>query len=362
MDADSFDPFIIVDAHQDIAYNAITYGRNFTHSARLKRELERDSPFLEDSGVATIGLPDALLGRVGIIFGTLFVRSCSVDLGIDPCYEQSPHAHMLALSQLQIYQQLAAANERIRLVSTQADLEAVLATWAEGVLFADHQVGIVLAMEGADPIQEPYQFGEWYMRGVRSVGLSWVARSRYAGGNGQPGPLTEAGRDLLDVMARFQTILDLSHASNEAALAALDRYCGPIIASHSNPRRFCDTERHLPDETIRRIAEHDGVIGAVINNKFLRTGWSKTDPKLSLDQYIAVIDYVCQLTGSARHVGIGSDMDGGFGYDSIPAELDTVSDLHYVGVRLEGRGYGQDDIRAILGGNFLRILRAALPV
>src|SRR5579859_3493556 len=207
MAADSFDPFIIVDAHQDIAYNAITYGRNFTHSARLKRQLERNSPFLEASGLATIGLPDALLGRVGIIFGTLFVRSCSVDLGIDPCYEYPPHAYMLALSQWQIYQQLAAANDRIRLISTQADLEGVLATWAEDVSFADHHIGIVLAMEGADPIQEPYQFDDWYARGVRSVGLSWVARSRYAGGNGQPGPLTKAGCDVLDVMARVRTIL-----------------------------------------------------------------------------------------------------------------------------------------------------------
>ncbi|HVO43391.1 MAG TPA: membrane dipeptidase, partial [Aggregatilineales bacterium] len=357
------DPFLIVDAHEDIALNALTYRRDFTRAARLTRQLEQGSPLLAESGIATTGLPDALLGRVGIIFGTLYVRPCSMPFGSDPCYETAATAYELALAQLDVYHRLADTTDRIQLIRIQSELESVLETWREGVPFRDHKLGIVVAMEGADPILEPRQFEEWYERGVRSVGLAWMAQTRYAGGNREPGPLTHLGRELLEVMASHRTILDLSHLAGEAATEALDRYEGPIIASHSNPRRFCDTDRHLSDTTIRRIAEHDGVIGSVPYNAFLQDGWSKADPKARtpFDRYIAVIDHICQVTGSARHAGIGSDLDGGFGAEATPADLDTVTDLYRVGTALEARGYSPDDVRAILGGNFLRILRATLP-
>ncbi len=133
---------------------------------------------------------------------------------------------------------------------TQAELDAVIETWQPGKEIADHRQGIVLLMENADPISEPKQFEEWYERGLRIVGPAWQA-SRYCGGTGQPGPLTDLGRDLLEVMAGFNAILDLSHMAEESFLEAVDRYEGIVIASHSNPRRFRDSDRHLSDEMIR---------------------------------------------------------------------------------------------------------------
>src|SRR5262249_33982308 len=245
---------------------------------------------------------------------------------------------------------------------TQKDLEAVLATWGEGYDLHTHKVGLVLSMEGADPIGEPKAFEEWYERGVRAVGLAW-SETRYSGGTNRPGPLPSLGRELLEVMQSYNAILDLSHIAEQAFFEAIDSYGGHIVASHSNPRRFRDSDRHLADTMIRRLAERDGVMGVVPFNVFLQTGWVKTDPKqnMPLDRVIGVIDHICQVTGSARHVGIGSDFDGGFGWENIPAEMDTVADLAMIGERLGKKGYTPEDVQAVMSGNFLRVLRAALP-
>jgi membrane dipeptidase len=257
------------------------------------------------------------------------------------------------------YERLNDESEKIRLVRTLADLDAVLSTWDDGKDMGDHQQGLVILMENADPIIEPKQFEEWYERGVRIVGPAWQA-TRYCGGTGQPGPLTDLGRDLLNIMADFNAILDLSHMAEESYREAVDRYEGVIIASHSNPRRFRNSDRHLSDDMIRRLAERDGVMGIVLFNAFLSNTWKKGE-KLPLSVVIAAIDHVCQLTGSAAHVGLGSDFDGGFGLESIPDGLDTVGDLWTIGKHLRERGYKETDIAAILGGNMTRKLRQTLP-
>ncbi len=357
------DPAIIVDAHEDIAYNTVNYGRDYLQSVYRKRQREAESP--TPQGTATIGLPEAILGRVGIIFGTLFVSPAWRTMFDEQSYETPMQAYKQAMEQIDIYQRLAESEEsqgRLQLIRTQNELSSVLESWAEGTGLQDHKVGIVILMEGADPILEPKQFEEWYARGVRIVGPAW-SETRYSGGTGKPGPLTALGRELLEVMASFNAVLDVSHMAEEAFYEAVEQYEGFVIASHSNPRRFCNTDRQLSDDMIRRLAERDAVIGAVPYNLFLQNGWTRTDPKsrTSLETFVAVIDHVCQVTGSSRHAGIGTDFDGGFGAEHIPAELDTISDLLSIGPRLAVYGYSPEDIQAILGGNFLRILHAALP-
>lgn len=360
------DPDIIVDAHEDIAYNAILFKRDFTRNAYLTRKIEAGQPLPPSPrGTITSGLPNALLGRVGIMFGTLFVSPTHASSGYEPSYETPAQAYKQALDQLDVYFRLAESDrsgDKVVLVTDQKALESVLKTWEEGTEFADHKLGIVLAMESADSIPEPKAFEEWYERGVRSVGPAWHG-TRYSGGTGDPGPLTKLGRELLEVMESFNAILDLSHMAEEAYLEAVERYGGPIIASHSNPRKFCNTDRHLSDTMIRQLAERDGVMGIVLYNAFLRDDWSEADPKSKtpLEIVAAAIDHVCQVTGSARHVGIGSDFDGSFGLKDIPAELDTITDLQMIGPRLTAWGYTPEDVKGILSGNFLRILRTALP-
>lgn len=357
---------IVVDAHQDIAYNLLCHGRDYRRSALQTRQFEAQLEPDPERGTATLGLPDALLGRVALVFATLFVAPPKGSEGKSwsKVVAKTPQqAYQLAINQLDYYNRLADETDKIHLVKTAADLDAVLATWGEGKELADHRQGLVLLMEGAEPILEPQQFEEWYERGVRIVGPAW-AGTRYAGGTGQPGPLTKLGHELLDIMADLNVILDLSHLAEEACLQALDRYQGTIIASHSNPRRFRESDRHLTDTMIRQLAERDGVIGIVLYNAFLSNDWRKGDRKsdVPLEVVIDAMDYVCQLTGNSAHVAIGSDFDGGFGRESIPDGLDTVTDLLSIGAALRSRGYAEADIEAILSGNMLRKLRQALPV
>jgi len=358
---------IIVDGHQDIAWNYFNNGRDFLHSAWRKRRREVIDPtFVSRYGRCMSGLPEAILGRVAVICGAIFVSPASAKMYPDEkiLYETPEEAYQLGMRQLEYYERLASDSERIRLVLTQRDLDDVLATWEEGKGLEDHRLGIVLLMEGADPILTPEQVEEWYDRGLRIIGPAWT-QTRYSGGTRALGPLTDLGRELLDVMAGLKMVLDLSHMAPEAAREALDRYDGPLFASHANPLRFRPDrpDRNLSDDIIRGIAEHDGVVGILPYNLFLVDGWRLGDRRdaANMDTVTAAIDHVCQVTGSARHVGIGSDFDGGFGSESVPVGIETVADLLEIGTALEARGYEPDDVAAILGGNMLRVLRAGLP-
>jgi len=354
---------IIVDAHEDIAFNALAFGRDYANPAYETRRLEAH---LEDRarGLATFGLPDALLGRVAVTFPTLFVEPMHSTLGSAKMrYKDARGAYQLALNQMDYYQRFADESPRVRMIKTQRDLDMVLQTWEDDRDIQDHQQGWVILMENADPILEPRQFEEWYERGVRIVGPAW-AGTRYSGGTGEPGPLTDLGRELLEVMASFNAVLDLSHMAEAAYFEALERFQGEsVIASHSNPRRFRDTDRHLSDRMIEGLAERDGVMGIVLYNRFLSEDWSPGGRKavVPFSRILDAIDYVCQITGSAAHVGIGSDFDGGFGAESIPEGIDTVTDLWQIGSGLRERGYSETDIAAILGGNMLRKVRQGLP-
>ncbi|NDJ59967.1 MAG: peptidase M19 [Chloroflexi bacterium] len=355
---------IIVDAHQDIAYNALCFGRDYRRSALATRRLEAGTATPENAGQATVGFPEALLGRVAVTCATLFVAPHSNRPAPWDAlrYTDAREAYRLASQQLDYYERLFDEFDRIRPIRTQADLDAVLATWAEGTEISEHVQGFVILMENADPILEPKQFEEWYDRGVRIVGPAWRG-TRYSGGTGEPGPLTDLGRELLAVMQDQNAILDLSHMAEEAYFEALDRYEGVVIASHSNPRHFSASDRHLSDAMIRRLAERDGVMGINCWNPFLNGDWRKGDRKSAVpfSTIIDALDYVCQLTGSAAHVAIGTDLDGGFGAESVPEGINTITDLWKIGDALRDRGFSEADISAMLADNLLRKLRAALP-
>jgi membrane dipeptidase len=354
----------VLDAHQDIAYNTLCYGRDYRLSAYRTRELETNTLVPQENGNATIGLPEALSGRVAVTIATIFTapyNKMTAQYPAKAIYKTTEEAYKIGIAQWDIYQRLVESDQRLRLILNQQDLDAVLATWADDAPEEGRLLGLALSIENADPITEPRQFEEWHQRGVRLVGPAWQA-SRYCGGTHMPGGLTKIGYELLEVMARFKAVLDVSHMAEESFYQAIDRYEGTIIASHSNPRKFCDTDRHLSDDMIRKLAERDGVMGINFANFFLKRGWTKDDGKhsITMDWLLDVIDYVCQVTGSARHVGIGTDFDGGFGVESVPAPFDTLADLWKIKDALAERGYSDADINAVLNGNMLRKLREGL--
>lgn len=369
----------IIDAHLDIAYNALGYGRDYRRGARETRRLEAGSAQEKENGKAIVGLPDMIRGRVGIGFGTIFVGPRGKDTspftdGLS--YTTVKEAHAAGVKQLDWYHRWEEQVDHVRLIKSPKDLAGHLAAWGlqagkDGALSAApkgrspgdlHPFGFMLLMESADPVTEPKELEWWHDRGVRAIGPAWSG-TRYCGGTRAPGPLTNLGRELLEMVAELNMILDLSHMAEQSSREALDRFEGKLImASHSNPQAITPTDRHLPDDVIKSIAARGGVIGTVLFNRFLQHTWTKADPKhlITLDAIVRCIDYVCQLTGSADHAGLGSDFDGGLGAESIPRELDTSRDLGKIGAELLRRGYRQADVDKINHGNWLRLMQGAL--
>jgi membrane dipeptidase len=344
---------MIIDGHEDIAFNAML-GRDFLRSADQTRALETQSN--PEMGLATLGLPDLLQANVRIVFSTIWVGPCEEGKkATEPCYNTPEEAHAIAKQQLEYYRKLT-HTAPVTLVGTRIELDRVLVD-------EEPRLGLVLLMEGADPIVTPKQVHDWFKDGLRIFGLSWGA-TRYAGGTDKPGPMTPAGRELLGEMERPGFILDLSHTAEASFFEALDVYHGPVIASHSNCRTYVPTDRHLSDEMIHALVNHDGVIGVVLYNAFLQAGWKeagKVKSRVSLTDVVRHVRHICDLAGDTLHVAIGSDFDGGFGAESIPAELDHVKDLHKLENAFLAAKFSDDDVENILNENWLRVLRRALP-
>ncbi len=350
----------IVDGHLDIAYNVFNNGRN---PQLPLSEIRAADPKRPSGGIATVSIPELQKGSVGLVFGTLFVAPAHLNMPIlsdKISYSNVQEAHQLAMTQLDYYHRLADEMSGVRLVGDTASLRDVIASHQNDE--TESLVGIVPLMEGADPIREPEEAEYWYERGLRIIGLAWDD-THYADGAWRDSSrgLTKEGHHLLEVMADYGFILDLTHMSEKASMAALDRFEGTVVATHSNARAIVDSERQLSDVQIRGIGERGGVIGVVLANGFLRRHHQRGDRKalVTLDHVVAHIDHMCQVLGTAVHVAIGSDFDGGFGSADIPAEMDSVADLHKIADALKAKGYSPDDIRKIMGENWLNLLYKA---
>jgi membrane dipeptidase len=358
---------IVVDAHADLAWNALNFGRDYTLSAEETRSRERGTDIPNVNGHSLLGWPNWLEGKVAVLFVTLFatpLRWKETDWP-ERCYSDAEEAHRLYQSNLDYYHRLVEDHpDKFTLIRSSYDLEATLAGWQQG---GDaRRIGMVLLMEGADAVREPEELEAWFEAGVRIVGPAW-AGTRYAGGTGDPGPLTSEGRALLEVMDELGMILDLSHMTEEGVLEALERYEGRLIVSHSSPLARVPhrekPERHMTDRMIVGVAEREGVIGTVLACHFIKDSWTPSQGReaVGLDDIVAAIDHICQLTGDAAIAALGSDFDGGFGLNKVPTGIDTVTDLRKIGDQLEERGYDEKEIQGILGENWLRVLRESLP-
>lgn len=345
---------IIVDAHEDIAWNKIALDRDFLESVAAKRQREGATP-AHGEGSAVVGFPELLAGNVRVVFGTIYVAPEGPDrTAKGKTYSSPQEAYEQGMEQIAYYATLA-MDPRVSIITTRRDLDRVLASNEEP------HVGVVILMEGADPIVTPAQVPEWYQAGVRIVGTSW-SQTRYAGGTRAPGGLTPAGRELLPEMERAGLILDTSHMAEQSFFEALEIFHGAVIASHSNCRAFVDTDRQLSDEMIRSLVQRGGVIGSVLYNRFIKADWDNSALKdaVSLTDVMEHMLHICDIAGDANHIGIGTDFDGGFGRESSPREIDTIADLQKLGDVLAAR-FSDEEIAGILGGNWIRILRRALP-
>ena len=357
---DMYQP-VIVDGHLDLGWNMVNYGRDYRLSAAQIRQAENNGDSYPIQGQATLGLPDLLSGRVALVIGMIYVMPAHLASNAAQIarYSTPEEASAWGWKMLEAIEQLAASSAQFALVRNQTEMNAVLKTWEPGLPQDERQVGIIIGMEGADPILTPDELAAWYERGLRSIGPAW-GRTRYAGSNSEDGPLTELGGQLLDGMQQSGMLLDTAHASETAFWQMLERWDAPVVYSHGNSRHFLPTERGLSDAQIQAIADRSGVVGIGLYNGFFQQN-TAAPGRVALDDVVNAIDYVCQFLGNCEHVAMGSDLDGGFGAEDIPVGFDTVADLSRIPTALLGRGYSQADIDNITHGNWLRVLSQVLP-
>ena len=360
---------LIVDAHLDLAWNALAWRRDITAPAAQTNQREAVLTDDDARGHATTALPDMRCGGVALCLGTLLARSIREPgqtfstgaLSID--FPSRDTAYAFAQGQLAYYRALANRGE-VALIRDCAELDAHWNGWQAAGAAGKQPVGLILAMEGADPILAPEQAADWFDQGLRCASLVHYGRSAYAVGTGDDGPLTEPGRLLLGEFERLGIILDVTHLSDTSFFEAMELFHGPVLASHQNCRALVPGGRQFSDEQLRLVMQRGGVVGAALDAWMLHPGWRTGQTPRHLVGLEAVadhIDHVCQLAGNHLHAAIGSDLDGGFGTEQSPDGLDTIADLQKLDGILASRGYSDDAIDAIFHGNLIRFLGQHLP-
>lgn len=352
---------LIVDAHLDLAMNALQWNRNLLHSVHVIRTQEVVTAG-KGRAQGTVALPEMRHGRIALSFVTALARSTGRPVPhID--FLSSAQAYSMAQAHFAYYRALEMQGEA-RIIIDSTGLDQHMADW-EGweergaPPGQEPPLGFVFSMEGADPILDPEQLEAWHAIGLRLLGPTHYGPGRYAGGTGTEEGLTDLGRPLLDEMARLGVGLDLTHLSDQAFWQALEYYDGPVLASHNNTRSLVPHQRQFDDEQLRAIFARDGVIGAAFDTWMLQPGWivgQSTNEQVTIATVVDHIDHICQLAGNSRHAAIGTDLDGGFGREQSPRDLDTIADLQTLPGLLRQRGYTEADIASIMHGNWLRFL------
>lgn len=341
---------IIVDAHQKIALQALHQDADY---------LRHPLTLLPPPGA---GLPDALLGRVAIVFASIMTASRPVTKPnrFFMFYDRPHEAEQAALKQWDYYQRLADSSSQVWLLRDAAELQHVLETWREGTPLNVRRQGLVLALNGADPIREPRHFDAWYERGVRCVGLAYSS-TQYSGNcKAHEEGLTRQGYALLDVLADYKVIVDLARISQKGYYQVLDHYDGPLLVSHARLEDRIEHVDALNARAVRRLAERGGVV-ALLVYPFAEGLVMDDSCRLPLRAMAQLFDTVCQWTGSSAHVAIGSNLASGFPVSYLlPAEIDTIGDLWKLRAALEDFGFSAADVTAILAGNLIRLLQQVL--
>ncbi len=229
-------------------------------------------------------------------------------------------------------------------------------------------VGILI--ENADPIRSPDELEWWRERGVVAIGMAWIHQSRYAGGNATSHGLSDLGRDLVRRMDALRIVHDASHLSDRAFSELIECARGPVMASHSNCRALLadpSEQRHLSDAQIRAIVERPapanqvpgGIIGLNLFSRFLDTT-AHDSGRASIESCVRHVEHVCEISGDLLHVGLGSDMDGGFPSSRLPAAIDRPEHLPRLLDALINRGWTDADLRSFAFGNWTRFFNQAL--
>jgi membrane dipeptidase len=373
---------LLFDGHLDLAWNALSLNRDLTEPIEQIRQRERGLADVQSRGNAMVSLPAMRDGRVGFCLPTILARArreVMATLRGDMDYGTQELADCTGWAQRRYYE-LLERQGHLRIIGDAAVLSELYALWQDTLARGSGlPIGCILSMEGADPILSPDDLCEWWDAGLRVLSLVHYGNGPYAAGTACTGPVTKRGRELLGVMRELGVILDVTHLSDEAFEDAMDFFDGPVIATHSNCRAIAPDQRQLSDQQIRVLVDREAVIGVVMDIWMLRD-WPKdtftahgfmsssTNPNsdstrrlVSLADLARHIDHICQIAGDCRHVAIGSDLDGGFGTEQAPGDVETISDLQQLASHLSLMGYSSRDIEGIFSDNWFGFFLAHLP-
>jgi len=352
---------LLFDAHLDLSMNAMDWNRDLRLPAEAIRLAEHGMTDRRGRAGGTVTFPDMRRGEVGICVGTLIAptaRPQNPILGWNSPEQAWAQIH----AQYAWYEAMQAEGE-IALITSAEQLDRAERCWAA----PDHDtpIGVVVSLEGADPIRQLGDLETLRARGLRALGPAHYGPGRYANGTDATGGLPACGRDLVKEMDRLGLILDATHLCDDCFWEALDLFEGPVWASHSNCRSLVPHNRQFSDDQFKALFERDAVIGSVFDVWMMIPDWVRGKSKpLEAGVFIETIgnhiDHIAQLAGTAKHCGIGSDLDGGFGREQSPGDLDTIADLQTLRGILQKRGFSDDDIEGIFHRNFVGFLERVL--
>jgi membrane dipeptidase len=349
---------LLFDAHLDLAFNAVDWNRDLELTIAEIRAAEASMTEL-GRGTGTVSLPEMRRGELGICLATMFARLRQT--APSPYGSATPEACYAVGSGHQAYYRAMERRGLMRSIKSREDLSRHLADWTARPDRAP--LGYLLSMECADMVLDPDHIFEWYESGLRAIGLTHYGVNRYGGGTNADVGLKPEAKPLLRNIEQLKLPLDLTHLSDRAFDDAIEGFGGRVMASHQNSRKFANWQRQFTDAQIQSVIERDGVLGMALDVIMMQEGYvrGKTKPEVTLERVVDNVDHICQLAGHARNVGIGSDLDGGYGTEQTPADLDTIADLQKLPDLLARRGYSTEDIQGVMHGNWIRFFGETLP-
>ncbi len=350
------------DAHLDLSMNALEWNRDLRWSVEELRASEVGMTDKPDRGRNTVSFEAMRRGDVGVCVATQIARYVHRGNPL-PGWHSPEQAWAQTQGQLSWYRAMEEAGELTQLTSA-ADLDAHLHYWRT-TTDAKKRIGYLLSLEGADSIVSLGHLERAHAQGLRAIGPAHYGPGTYAFGTDSVGGIGSDGRALLREIERLGLILDATHLCDRSFWETMDVYDGPVWASHNNCRALVDHNRQFADEQIEELIGRGAVIGVALDAWMLVPDWVRgvSTPErtgVSLAHMLDNIDHICQLAGNAEHVGIGTDLDGGFGTEQGPRDLDTIADLQKIPNLLRARGYSEEDILGVLSGNFLGFLGRVL--
>ena len=357
---------IIIDAHLDMAMNAIEWNRDYRRTVEEIRTMERTMTDKIDRAKGVVSLPELRKGKIALIVATQLARYSENNANMPGSGWNSPHqAWAMTQAQRSWYQAMVEAGEMVQ-ITTCVQLDNHIALWENAAIDdSTKPVGFILSLEGADSLVNLSYLEKAYNYGLRAIGPAHYGPGRYAPGTGMTGGLTKEGRELVKEMDKLGMVLDATHLTDEGFDEALDLFQGQVWASHHNCRTLVPHQRQLNDEQIKRLVERDAVIGGCLDVWMLKPNLiqRQINPRevgANLEVLIDHYDHICQITGNSLHIAIGSDLDGTFGTEQSPYDLDTIADLQNYKHLLAKRGYNEADIENVFHKNWLRLMRKAL--